>query len=251
MRLIVTRPENDSTELVAALKATAQDVMQIPLLEIEFFEDVAIVTDNLQAVLITSANGARGLAKNTALAELTGLKVVCVGPASRAAAQKAGFRDVATAEPGDVSGVVEFVISNLDPNAGDLLYASGEKTSGDLVGQLTAKGFGVRRTVLYKAKRARQLPLIAEQQIETGQVDGVLLYSPRTAKIWLSVTQGVISPARLSELHYYCLSANVAAVLYKSLGNSADVTICETPDNNAMIAAISHQQAGTAQNRGL
>ncbi|HCX66358.1 MAG TPA: uroporphyrinogen III synthase HEM4, partial [Rhodobiaceae bacterium] len=57
MRLLVTRPEEDSASLADALVALGHEVVMAPLLTIRFLDDVFLPGDRWQALLFTSANG--------------------------------------------------------------------------------------------------------------------------------------------------------------------------------------------------
>jgi len=241
MHLLVTRPHPDANELIDQLQASGHQVSYFPLLEIKFHSNVKLPEKLPQAVLITSANGARGLGRHMQMSELTSVPAITVGPASAKAAQDAGFENIAQTGRGDVIGLIEHVRQHLRPENGPLLYASGTKTTGDLVGELQKNGFCVDRAVLYEAEPATQLPEDICQMVNSqGQdkLDGVLLFSPRTAKIWLSLTKGCISSDVLAKIKYYCLSENVAKIIDQGLGKFSDTIICDKPDTTSMQKAV-------------
>jgi uroporphyrinogen-III synthase len=239
MRLLVTRPANDSDDLIARLKEDGHQVDHFPLLEIKFRDEVSLPEKTPQAVLITSANGARALHRqNIKNPSFTRAPAITVGNASATAARQAGFCDIRQTNPGNVSGLITYVRGNLKPENGPLLYPSGEKTTGDLVNELNKSGFRVNRTIVYAAEPSTKLAPNILRSLEKGHFDGVLLYSPRTAKIWLEVTKGCISAAKMANLAHYCLSENVANIICQRLGDFCNVVICKTPDTGAMLDAL-------------
>ena len=173
---------------------------------------------------------------------------ITVGPASAMAATQAGFENVTQTERGDVIGLIEYVRTNLHPQDGSLLYASGTKTSGDLVLELQKSNFQVDRAILYDAVPAAKLPDEICEQIKLKTIDGVLLFSPRTAKIWLSLTKACISSVKLAKLHHYCLSKNVANIIDQGVGSYCDIVICKMPDTPGMLRAIL-SNAGASENQ--
>ncbi|HFC04289.1 MAG TPA: uroporphyrinogen-III synthase, partial [Rhizobiales bacterium] len=187
MHLLVTRPEPDAAGLIAGLELAGHKVRHFPLLEIRFHQSAEMPEIKPQAVLITSANGARGMERLADMQAFSDILAITVGASSAAAAEQAGFTNICKTGRGDVVGMIDYVRTHLKPENGTLLYASGHKTSGDLAGQLRESGFVVERVVLYQAVRAEKLPDELCQLIRDGGIDGVLLFSPRTAKIWLSV----------------------------------------------------------------
>ena len=238
MHLLVTRPEPDAAELIEQLAARGHEVSHFPLLEIQYHDDVALPVDLPQAVLITSANGARALARHDRMAEFADVLAITVGPASALAAQQAGFKNIQKTGRGDVVGVIDYVRQNLQPQDGALLYASGSKTSGDLVGELENSGFSVNRAVLYQAVAAGALPENICQSAGEGTLDGVLLFSPRTAKIWLLLTKGCVCATKLAKIKHYCLSENVAKIIDQGLGKFCDIIICKEPDTPSILQAV-------------
>ena len=88
MRVVVTRPEDQSGELVARLEALGHDVIRCPLIRIEPLGDEPIDPSGYEWVLVTSVNGARELARR-----LTGKPkhLAAVGPATAAALAEHGL----------------------------------------------------------------------------------------------------------------------------------------------------------------
>lgn len=101
-RVLVTRGEEQGAILVAALERAGAEAIHVPMLHFEPAEDPAELDACLarladyDALLLTSANAARFFAaraesRGVALGELRGM-VLCVGPATAAAARAAGLR---------------------------------------------------------------------------------------------------------------------------------------------------------------
>ena len=84
---------------------------------------------------------------------------------------------------GDATALVETVAREADPAKGVLLHAAGAETAGRLQHALQARGFRVETAVLYEAVPVAKLPAEAEGPLRKDAVDGVFLFSPRSAKI--------------------------------------------------------------------
>ena len=104
-----------------------------------------------------------------------------VGQQSAAEAKAAGFSDVRNAEGGSTA-LAAATTGWADPNSGTLLHVCGTDVAGDLAGALEAKGFSVRREVLYEAVAVEGLPGAAQAALRAGKLDAVLLFSARSAK---------------------------------------------------------------------
>jgi uroporphyrinogen-III synthase len=232
MRALVTRPKDDSEGVARALGQRGIDVMVEPLLDIAPVEGAKPELDGVQGLLVTSANGIRALAR---LSPRRDLAVWAVGDASARAAREMGFCTVASAG-GDVDTLADLVASRVDPRAGVLLHAAGTVTAGDLSGRLSARGFQVRRQMLYQAVTASRLSDRLCGALRDGGVDLALFFSPRTARTFatLAVEAGVEDSLRA--ITAYGLSANVSAELallpWRVLRQAA------LPTQAALLAAI-------------
>jgi len=233
VRFIVTRPEEEARAVAARLAAAGHEVVLAPLLSI-VGRSAAIPQNDYHAVLVTSANGARALARHPDGARLKDVAVQAVGPASAAAMREAGWCCVGQAG-GDVKALIAAVRRDLDPASGPLLYVRGETVSGDLEGVLRAAGFAVDRVVLYAAEPAAALPEAAATALAEQRADGVLLYSPRTAQIWVRLVAAAGLGGAAAKLRHLCLSQAVAVQVGAAFPQ-APVAVAERPDEEAMVA---------------
>ncbi|MGH6854226.1 MAG: uroporphyrinogen-III synthase [Aestuariivirga sp.] len=229
MNVIVTRPEEDGTPLKTKLEAMGHRVILMPLLRIMPRRPVFIRKLPYQAVVATSANGIRALAGHP---ELKSIRMLTVGPQSMTAAKDAGFLSV-EAHGGDLHGLVAHIKKSLRPAAGPILYLSGNETAGDLEGHLTKAGFDCWRAIVYDAVQAKD-PGPAEAALRGRTADAVLLYSPRSARIWCKIVWDAGLAEEAASAHYFCLSKNVAATLPKTWAR----TVAKSPDEAAMLALL-------------
>ncbi len=232
MRVLITRPREDARALAEALAGRGVEAIVEPLLEIAPLPADDLDLDGAQAILLTSANGARALAAATPRRDLA---VLAVGQATAAAARTAGFRDAAAAG-GDVAALAALAGERCDPAAGPLIHVSGSVVAGDLGGRLAARGFTVRRVALYEARPAAALSRAAATALSQGALDAVLLFSPRTAKAFVTLAQQAGLAAALGRVRALCLSAAVAeaarAVEWR------DVCVADRPDQAALLALV-------------
>ncbi len=235
---IITRPAPDAARFLKAARAAGRRAIAMPVIDIHFHDDAPIAPRSWQAVAITSANGARAIARRTERARITRAKAVCVGPASTRAAIAAGFLHILQAARGDVEGVIETIRTRLDPAAGPVLYASGAVTRGALEERLGADGFEVVRVVLYAARPAERLTTEAEAALRAGPAGTVALYSPRSAKIWARLVREAGLADAAARWRHACLSANVAAALRQALPQAADIAISPRPEEGALLRML-------------
>jgi len=233
MRLILTRPEADLTPLATKLKARHHTCIESPLLAIVMRLGEAIPEGAFQAIALTSANAVAHPGLGPAPTPLASLKVFAVGMQSAKAARQAGYNDV-RAEGGNIEGLARAIMRDCDPKDGAILYPSGAETAGDLRATLETQGFTVERVILYDAIAAETLTPRAITALKAGLVDGVLLYSPRSARIWskLVAESGLEDAAR--RIAHFCLSPNVAA----ALGAGFISEVAARPDEPSLLALL-------------
>ena len=232
MRLLVTRPEVDSGVLIQLLKRQGHDALSAPLLDIRIFAGDELDVDGVQAILLTSANGARAFAARSAERWLPAL---CVGDATAREAFALGFDTVKSAS-GDVDALADLVKAELKPEDGALLHPAGTKVAGDLAAMVEAAGFAYRREVLYEAIKADDLPDAAQDAIRAGSLDGVLLYSPRTGAAFARLVDKAGLGAHLKSITAFCLSQAVAETVDGL--DWAQVVTAERPDQASLLALL-------------
>jgi uroporphyrinogen-III synthase len=236
VKALVTRPEADAAPLVRALAARGVEAVPSPMLEIVALPDAARrIADALigaQALLFTSANGARIFARASARRELP---VFAVGDASAAAARLAEFRSVASAG-GSVADLAALVAARLAPQQGALVHIAGSEVAGDLAGTLGSQGFTVRRAVVYQARAAQSLSPEALAVIAQGEPALALFFSPRTAAVFIrrAAAAGVGPSCRA--LTALALSPAVAAALGELPWQRIEVA--RAPTQAALLAAV-------------
>ncbi|MEI9987444.1 MAG: uroporphyrinogen-III synthase [Aliidongia sp.] len=114
---------------------------------------------------------------------------------------------------GDVEALARLIERERKPEDGALLHISGAVRAGNLAEVLSAKGYSVQHVALYEAVAASALGAETRSAIGDGSLDGVLLFSPRTAKHFaeLVAAAGLVEETR--RLQAWCLSRAVAEAL--------------------------------------
>ena len=188
-KILITRPEEDAKPLADALAARGLATLVEPLLAIRVLADaagpLAQDIDGAQAILFTSANGVRAFGE---LSPRRDIGVLAVGDATASAARAAGFTAVESAA-GDVGDLARLARQRLKPEAGPVFHAAGSAVAGDLARLLGEGGFTLRRRMLYESQPATDFTPAAREVLLTGQVDQVVLFSPRTAATFVSLAK--------------------------------------------------------------
>ena len=231
-RALVTRPREEAETLAAALAARRIESLIEPLLEVRYRDGEKPDLAGAQAVLCTSANGVRALARASGERRLP---LFAVGEATAARARAAGF-DAVESAGGDARDLARLAAERLRPEAGRLVHVCGSVVAGDLAGALARRGFAVERLVLYEARPAESLSAAAVEALREGALGLALFFSPRTAALF----------ARLAAAAG--LDRQLAAVIAVSISEAADAAlaghrwrgrhVAERPNQRALLEAL-------------
>ena len=230
MRVVVTRPQEDSVAVAALLAGRGHDAVIAPLLSITFDRVVRVDLSGVRAVLLTSANGARALALATRRRDSL---LLTVGAATAAAAEDAGFGNVVTAN-GDVAGLAGLARAELGSGGGRLLHVAGRDIAGDLAALLPE--FQLERVVLYRAQAAEALPDVLRHALVDGAADAALFYSPRTAATFARLVDSAGLAHHCATILAICLSSAVADALQTL--TFLGIKVAARPDQDCLLALL-------------
>lgn len=240
MRLLVTRPEPDALRLSALLEEAGHEATVEPLLGVSFEGCEAVDLEGAQALIATSRNALRALKASPALAEARRLPLFAVGNATAAAARGLGF-DLVVTGAGTGAELVAHIVSALDPAAGLLVHLAGDTVATDLAGELEAHGFRVIQLVVYRMVPATTFADSTVEQFASGEIDGVILMSPRTAAVYATLVRKHGLTAAVRSLPHFCLSAAVARRL-EPLG-PLPARVAEAPRLEEVLALVDESAA--------
>jgi uroporphyrinogen-III synthase len=233
MRLLVTRPQPDAERTARALAALGHEVLVQPLLTIAF-NPPPIEMAQPAAILVTSQNAVRALARWPQAAGWMATPVYAAGSATALALAELGFADV-RAGARDVESLADAVLATFRKHAGPLLYPTARDRAGALAGGLAGKGYDVRTIEAYRADPVARLDPAVRRALAENTVDGILLYSGRTAKALLAVAGAEGISTHLGRPHYFVISDHVADIV-RNLG--AAIHVAERPDEDSLLALI-------------
>jgi uroporphyrinogen-III synthase len=232
MRALVTRPRAEAESLADALAGRGIAAIVEPLLDIHYRTEPSLDLAGVQAILCTSANGVRSLAR---LSDERDVPLFAVGEASAARARDEGFTRVESAG-GAVDDLAQLADKLLCPAAGRLLHVAGSVVAGDLAGALQSRGFAVDRAVLYEARPATALSAATARAIDAGLIDFALFFSPRTAAILARLVEDAGLVAALRFVTAISLSPAAEAGLGDLPFRARRVA--ERPDQQGMLLAL-------------
>ena len=239
MAVLVTRPHPDDETTAASLRARGFDVLRAPMLR---FEPVAVHEDmnaRYSAVIVTSANALRGIEPHLKGHRMVELPLFAVGDHTAAAARRAGFTHVVSAN-GDAPNLRDLVLASLRAKelkkASTLLYLAGAEISRDLASELEESGFRVVTQTTYRMIAVKSLPRETCDAFAANQVEAVLHYSQRSARAFLDAARAAGVEISALAIPQCCISATVASVVRDA--GATQVVVAATPDENALFEAL-------------
>lgn len=248
MRILITRPEEDAAELAGALEAAGHEPVLCPLLNVVFTATRPLELGGVAALIATSRNGLRGLAqameKTPAPADvwrdIIRLPIFCVGGATAGLASELGFTLIYSGA-GGARDLLPLIEERVRPSDGVLLHLGGEQLAFDLPGALSQRGYRTRLEILYRAEPATELPASVVSSLRRHETGGVVLMSPRTARIFVELLElhGLVGSG--APLACYCLSPAVAQAL-GSTGGFA-VRVAQKPNLQDILALVGPETA--------
>lgn len=205
--MLVTRPRAQAETTAALLRAHGHEPRLFPLSTIEPLPFAAPPRDEVDALILTSANAA------FALRHFRGLPVYAVGEATAIAARAHGAGRIVTAG-GDWRSLAAVLRGSEGPRPGSrLLHLSGERVSGDLPGAAAAAGLGFGRLVVYAARPTAWLDAAVLALLRRQALDAVLFLSPANAATWRRLIERAACHERLFSVLAVALSPAVASAL--------------------------------------
>ncbi|MEM8987324.1 MAG: uroporphyrinogen-III synthase [Pseudomonadota bacterium] len=238
MQVLVTRSAEDGARTGAAVAAKGWRPVLAPAIRIRFFEEIETDLENIAAIALTSANGARALAALKSKPEnWRGVPVFAVGRITAEAAKAAGFENVETAS-GTVASLADLIAREYRGEGRPVLHAVGRAQAGDLAGVLAEAGVPAQKTVLYDAEPVAALPEPVQNALSQTPpaLDWATFFSPRTARVFIDRAEDAGLVAALGAVRVACLSPAVAEAAGRAQWRT--VVIADEPTEEALLRAI-------------
>ncbi|MEM8833746.1 MAG: uroporphyrinogen-III synthase [Pseudomonadota bacterium] len=238
MRILVTRPEPDNTELKRFIEQHGHHAYAAPMLAFKELDVVWPDLNDYDTVVTTSKNAVRLFSKNQENREIP---LYTVGEQSAELARENGFATVVSG-PGSVKGLID-VIQQEDFEK-PLLYIRGEHITVDLKTFLYRHH--VDELVIYEMLENIELPEDALRALENQDIDVVLFYSLRTAKSFFTAIENLSESDAVKEglkrTIALCLGESVIEYVSKKhqgfiekIDNPSQVQLLETLENFKLV----------------
>ncbi len=232
MSILVTRPEPGASRTLAVLAQHGLIGIPAPLFDIAM-TDAPRPTGKFAALIVTSANGAAGLAP--AFADLAAdIPVFAVGDRTADAMVEAGFTQVSSAS-GDSKALAKLVSASVAPRY-RLLLVTGEDHKDALPAALTAAGYEAATWTRYKAVALAELPESIKARLRDGGITSALHYSRRAAETFVALAGSAGLAGEIAKLAHHALSDDVAQPL--AAAGCSNIRIASAPTEERLLATL-------------
>lgn len=232
-RIWLTRPHDDSEHMARELNARGIATLVAPVMHIVPCAITLTDTTPPAALMLTSRSGC--LAMPSLPTAWRSVPVYCVGAATAEAAACHGFKQIVTGNGTALELLTPLITAH---RAGErIVHLSGNEVRTDLAPLLAPYGMVLERLITYRAEIVDALEPSVIDALRQQQLHGLVLYSPRSARMVYDLLVAADCLSHLHRLDAYCLSLDVAAEA-AALGCKR-LHACPVPTHHAMMELLS------------
>ena len=209
MHILLTRPLEDSQELILRLQILGHQISHMPLIKIEKKNHENINFSDYKGIIFTSANSVKFL--DIKLIDKK-INCFCVGSSTEKKARSKGFLNVFSAE-GNVRNLKELILQNYNSSDGKLLYVSGQQISINLDQELISEGYSVKRIINYSANPIEKIKDDFIEKLKLKMPDIVYVYSHNSAMSFLNLIKNYELTKYWINTNLMCIGEKTSAVL--------------------------------------
>ena len=209
MHILLTRPLEDSREMILKFQSLSHEVSHMPLISIEGVKYEDLSFSDFKAIIFTSSNAIKFLDIKSIDKKII---CFCVGSATEKKARSCGFQNVFSAD-GNVNNLKELILQNYNSSNGKLLYVSGEIISNDLDQQLISEGYNVKRIVNYSAKPVEKFNEVFIEKLKLKMPEIVYVYSQNSAISFLNLIKNYQLVDHWMDTNLMCIGEKTSMVL--------------------------------------
>ena len=209
MHVLLTRPLEDSLELIKRFKEIGFTVSHLPLIKINRIDYPKINASDYKVVIFTSSNAIRYLDTKEFNKKI---QCFCVGEATEKTAKEKGFYNTFSAS-GNVRSLRELILQNLEKKKDKILYVSGKFISYDLDRDLIKDGLNIQRIINYSVSHTKDLSPNFLSELKKRIPDIVYVYSQNSAVSFLNLIQKYELSDYWMKTNLMCIGEKTSSIL--------------------------------------
>ena len=209
MHILLTRPLEDSHEMILKFQRLGHEISHIQLINIEGKSYEQLNFLDFKGIIFTSANAIKFFDINSIDKKII---CFCVGSATEKKARSCGFQNVLSTD-GNVNNLKELILQNYNSSNGKLLYVCGEIISNDLDQQLISEGYNVKRIVNYSAKPVEKFNEVFIEKLKLKMPEIVYVYSQNSAISFLNLIKNYQLVDHWMDTNLMCIGEKTSVIL--------------------------------------
>jgi len=209
MHILLTRPLEDSREMILKFQSLSHEVSHMPLISIEGVKYEDLSFSDFKAIIFTSSNAIKFLDTKSIDKKIN---CFCVGSATESKAKSIGFQNIFAAD-GNVNNLKELILQNFNSSDGKLLYVSGEIISNDLDQILISEGYNIQRIINYKANPVEKFSDTFIEKLKLNMPEIAYVYSQNSAISFLNLIKNYELVNLWMDTNLMCIGEKTSAVL--------------------------------------
>ena len=209
MHILLTRPLEDSREMILKFQSLGHEVTHLSLISIEGIKYEDLNFSDFKGIIFTSSNAIKFLDTKSVDKKIN---CFCVGSATESKAKSIGFQNIFAAD-GNVNNLKELILQNFNSSDGKLLYVSGEIISNDLDQILISEGYNIQRIINYKANPVEKFSDTFIEKLKLNMPEIVYVYSQNSAISFLNLIKNYELVNLWMDTNLMCIGEKTSAVL--------------------------------------
>ena len=209
MHVLLTRPLEDSIDLIKRFKDKGFTVSHLPLIKINKLDYPKLYSSEYKIIVFTSSNAIRNI--DTKDFDKKSL-CFCVGDATEKTAKQKGFHNTFSAG-GNVKNLQELILQNLEKKTEKVLYVSGELVSYDLDKDLIKEGLNVQKLINYSVSHVEEISFNFLNELKKEIPDIVYIYSQNSAVSFLNLIKKYELDDYWMKTNLMCIGEKTSSVL--------------------------------------
>ena len=209
MHVLLTRPLEDSIDLIKRFKDKDITVSHLPLIKINKLDYPKLKSSEYNVIVFTSSNAIRNLDTKDFNKNIL---CFCVGDVTEKTAKQKGFHNTFSAG-GNVRNLRELILQNLEKKTEKILYVSGELVSYDLDKDLIKEGLNVQRLINYSVSHVKDLSSDFLSELKKKIPDIIYIYSQNSAVSFFNLIKKYELDDYWMKTNLMCIGEKTSAVL--------------------------------------
>jgi len=209
MHILLTRPLEDSREMILKFQSLGHEVTHMPLISIEGIKYEDLNFSDFKGIIFTSSNAIKFLDTKSVDKKIN---CFCVGSATESKAKSIGFQNIFAAD-GNVNNLKELILQNFNSSDGKLLYVSGEIITNELDQELISEGYSVKRITNYTANPVEKFNDKFIEKLKLKMPEIVYIYSENSAISFLNLIKNYQLENLWLNSNLMCIGEKTSAVL--------------------------------------